>query len=84
MIEPVVGPARPFILISWHYLNGAFCFLRNEIIGPIVGHHLGLGLLILDHFLVQMGLVANTPSHLECHSEYAQPCEGVGSQVMDL
>ena len=56
-----------------------FVFFWNEIIGPIVGHHLGLGLLILDHFLVQMGLIVlrecihaqGAPRRLEHHGKYA-------------
>jgi hypothetical protein len=52
VIELVVGPAQPLILISWHNLHGAFCIFRNKIIGAILGHHLGLRLFILDHFLM--------------------------------
>ena len=92
VIEPVVGPPWPFIPISWHYLNGAFCLLWNKIVGPIVGHHLNLGPLILDHLLLQMGLIVasesiyaqGTPRHLERHGKHAQPCEGIWSQVMNL
>jgi hypothetical protein len=51
-----------------------------------MGHHRDLGLLILDHLLVQMGLVVpsesihaqGAPRHLERHGEYVE------SQVMDL
>jgi hypothetical protein len=73
-------------------LHGALYLFWNKIVGPIVGHHLGLGLLILDHFLVQMGLIVvsesihtqSTPRHLERHGEYAQLRKSIGSQVMDL
>ena len=52
-----------------------------------MGHHLGFGPLVLDHLLVQMGLVVASESinahgarrHLERHGEYAQPSKGVGS-----
>ena len=57
-----------------------------------MSHHLGLGLLVFDHFLVQMSFIIASEGiraqgamgHLDCHGEYAQPCERIGSQVMDL
>ena len=92
MVEPVIGLSRPLVPISRQNLHGAFCLLWNKIVGPIVGHHLNLGPLILDHLLLQMGLIVasesiyaqGTPRHLQCHSEYAHPCKSIGGQVIDL
>jgi hypothetical protein len=61
--------------VSWHALHSAFCLFWDKVIGPIVGHHFDLGLLILDCFLVKMSLVVaskrvhaqGAPAHLVCH-----------------
>jgi hypothetical protein len=92
VVEPVVGLARPLIPVSWHDLHSAFCLFWDKVIGPTVGHHFDLGLLILDCFLVKMSLVVaskrvhaqGAPAHLECHGEHAEPSESIRSQVMNL
>ena len=92
MVEPLVNPPRPFIPVGWHYLHNAFPLLRDKVIGPVVGHHLDLGLLVLDRLLVTMSLVVTservhaqgTTAHLQCHGKHAEPRESIRSQVMDL
>ena len=85
MVKPVVGPPWPFIPVSWHDLHSAFRLLRDKVIGPVVGHHLDLCLLVLDCLLAKMSLVVaselvhaqGAPAHLEFHGEHAEPRESV-------
>ena len=92
MVEPVVDPPRPFIPVSWHDLHSAFHLLWDKVIGPIVGHHLDLGLLVLDCLLVKMSLLVaskrvhaqSITAHLQCHGKHAEPHKSIRSQVMDL
>ena len=83
MAEPVVGPPRPFIPVSWHDLYSAFRLLRDKVIGPVVGHHLDLGLLVLDCLLVKMSLVIAS-ERVHAQGEHAEPCESIRGQLMDL
>ena len=57
-----------------------------------MGHHLDLGLLVLDCFLVKMSLIVaskrvhaqGTATHLECHGEHVERSESIRSQVMNI
>jgi hypothetical protein len=73
-------------------LRGVFHHFWDEIVGPIVGHHLNLGLFILDRFLVKMSLIAvsehvyaqGTPTILSAIANTSSHAKALGGQVMDL